>query len=40
MHQDLDVRDGADDDGEEELGGEEEHPIDSPPGSGPLLVTI
>ena len=37
---DLDVSDGADDDREEELSAEEEDPVDSPPGPGPLLVTV
>ena len=37
---DLEVGDGADDDREEELGGEEEDSVDSPPGLGPLLVAV
>ena len=37
---DLDVGDAADDDREEELGAEEEDPVDSPPGPRPLLVAV
>ena len=37
---DLEVGGGADDDGEKELGGEEEDAVDSPPLPGPLLVAV
>ena len=37
---DLEVGETADDDREEELSGEEEDTVDSPPGSRPGLVTI